>query len=245
MSAERWESACLREMLELASGRLSDRKLDLFNLWCCHILRPYLRDKRSIAAVRYAEQHVDQGWPLTAERDVIRSAAKQAEQELEQWAKSGSRTPAEFRNRRVYAHASQVALKTIVHNLPSRGAVLIAKLTAYTYAWANDDRPDTFPDDSPTCLALRDKHSRVQEKIFRDIVGNPFVSIEFDPQWRTSDVLGLARAVYEDRAFDRLPILADALMDAGCADESVLSHCRGPGPHARGCWVVDLVLGKS
>jgi hypothetical protein len=65
------------------------------------------------------------------------------------------------------------------------------------------------------------------------------------PGWRTSDTLGLARGIYEDRAFDRLPLLADALMDAGCDDEQILAHCHSPGPHVRGCWVVDLVLGKA
>ena len=55
----------------------------------------------------------------------------------------------------------------------------------------------------------------------------------------------LARGIYDERAFDRLPILADALQDAGCEDEQVLAHSRGPGPHARGCWVVDLVIGKA
>jgi hypothetical protein len=79
----------------------------------------------------------------------------------------------------------------------------------------------------------------------RDIFGNPFRPVAFDPRWRTSDVVGLARSIYEDRAFDRLPVLADALMDAGCADDQVLGHCRGAGPHVRGCWVVDLVLGKE
>ena len=53
------------------------------------------------------------------------------------------------------------------------------------------------------------------------------------------------RSIYDDRAFDRLPILADALEDAGCADAAILSHCRGPGEHVRGCWVVDLLLGKA
>ena len=62
---------------------------------------------------------------------------------------------------------------------------------------------------------------------------------------RSTDAVGVARAIYDDRAFDRLPILADALMDAGCDDEQILAHCRGPGPHVRGCWVVDLVLGKE
>ncbi|HJZ91318.1 MAG TPA: hypothetical protein VKE40_10635 [Gemmataceae bacterium] len=83
-----------------------------------------------------------------------------------------------------------------------------------------------------------------QCEILRDVLSNPFRPVAVDPRWRTADVAGLARAIYEDKAFDRLPILADALMDAGCADEQVLAHCRGEGPHVRGCWVVDLVLDR-
>jgi len=82
-------------------------------------------------------------------------------------------------------------------------------------------------------------------KCLRDIVGNPFRAFSFDDRWCSPDTLGLARAIYEDRAFDRLPILADALMDAGCDDDQILAHCRSAGPHVRGCWVVDLVLGKT
>ena len=81
--------------------------------------------------------------------------------------------------------------------------------------------------------------------LLRDIFGNPTRPVTFDPCWRSADALGLARAIYEDRAFDRMPLLADALMDAGCAEEAILDHCRGEGPHVRGCWVVDLVLGKE
>src|SRR5262245_38835167 len=81
--------------------------------------------------------------------------------------------------------------------------------------------------------------------VVRDIFGNPFRPLGFDPRWRTTDVLGLARAIYDDRAFHRLPLLADALMDAGCDHDDILAHCRGDGPHVRGCWVVDLVLGKE
>jgi hypothetical protein len=90
--------------------------------------------------------------------------------------------------------------------------------------------------------ARRRKHFA---SIFRDIFGNPFRPVAFDPRWRTSDVVGVARAIYDDKAFERMPILADALMDAGCEDEQVISHCRGDGPHVRGCWVVDLVLEKE
>ena len=63
----------------------------------------------------------------------------------------------------------------------------------------------------------------------RDILGNPYRPVAFDPRWLTTDVLALARGIYDDRAFDRLPILADALMDAGCEDEQVLAHCRSEG----------------
>jgi hypothetical protein len=63
--------------------------------------------------------------------------------------------------------------------------------------------------------------------------------------WNDGAVVKLAESIYTERAFDRLPILADALEDAGCTDAAVLDHCRGPGPHVRGCWVVDLVLGKE
>jgi hypothetical protein len=84
-----------------------------------------------------------------------------------------------------------------------------------------------------------------QAAIIKDIFGNPFRPIAFDPRWRTADTVGLATGIYEDRAFDRLPVLADALMDAGCADEQVLGHCRSQEPHVRGCWLVDLVLGKD
>jgi hypothetical protein len=81
--------------------------------------------------------------------------------------------------------------------------------------------------------------------LIHDIFGNPYRTLHLDPRWRTEDVLGLARGIYEDRAFDRLPLLGDALMDAGCDNEDVLAHCRSDGPHAKGCWVVDGVLGKE
>jgi hypothetical protein len=85
----------------------------------------------------------------------------------------------------------------------------------------------------------------LQVRPLRAIFGNPFRPVAFDPRWRTADAVGLARGIYDERAFDRLPLLADALMDTGCADEQMLEHCRSEGPHVRGCWVVDLVLGKE
>ena len=78
-----------------------------------------------------------------------------------------------------------------------------------------------------------------------EIFGNPFRPVTFAPEWKTSTVTALAETIYADRTFGNLPVLADALEDAGCDHADILSHCRGPGSHVRGCWVVDLVLGKE
>jgi hypothetical protein len=86
---------------------------------------------------------------------------------------------------------------------------------------------------------------RNQCNLIRDIFGNPFHRVCFTPASITSNACRLAESIYEDRAFDRLPILADALEEAGCTDTDILDHCREPGPHVRGCWVVDLLLGKE
>ena len=81
--------------------------------------------------------------------------------------------------------------------------------------------------------------------LLRCVFGNPFRPVAFAPSWRSETTVALAAGVYEERAFDRLPILADALEEAGCDSADVLNHLRGLGPHARGCWVVDGVLGKE
>lgn len=85
----------------------------------------------------------------------------------------------------------------------------------------------------------------VQCDLFRDVFGTPFPPARLDPAWRTTSVLGVAQTAYELRRFEDLPILADALEDAGCSDDVILDHCRRPAAHVRGCWVVDGVLGRS
>jgi hypothetical protein len=89
------------------------------------------------------------------------------------------------------------------------------------------------------------KAEEIQVNLLRDIFGNHFRPITLSPSWLTSTVHALASGVYEEHAFDRMPILADALQDAGCDNDDVLTHCRQPGEHARGCWVVDLLTGRS
>jgi hypothetical protein len=81
--------------------------------------------------------------------------------------------------------------------------------------------------------------------LLREIAGNPFRPVVMNPTWRTPIALDLARRADEDSAFEGLPVLADALQEAGCDDEVILGHCRGREGHVRGCWALDLVLGNS
>jgi hypothetical protein len=95
-----------------------------------------------------------------------------------------------------------------------------------------------------TVLLFGEHVDAAQCDLIREVFGHPFRKVRFNKKWRTDTVLSLARQMYESRDFTAMPILADALQDAGCNSADILDHCRGAGPHCRGCWVVDLVLGK-
>jgi hypothetical protein len=89
-------------------------------------------------------------------------------------------------------------------------------------------------------------------QLIREVLGNPFRHVVLESAWRTPTVTALATAAYEERSlpagtFDpaRLAVLSDALEDAGCTNEQILVHLREPSPHVRGCWVIDLLLGKE
>lgn len=84
-----------------------------------------------------------------------------------------------------------------------------------------------------------------QAELMRCVYGNPFQPATLDHSWLTPKIVGLAQRIYDDRAFDRMSSLGDALEGAGCRNAEILNHCRALGPHVRGCWVLDLVLGKE
>jgi len=84
-----------------------------------------------------------------------------------------------------------------------------------------------------------------QALLVRDIFGNPFRPLSVDPSWLTLGVVKLAQTIYDDRCFEEMPAVAEALVEAGCDDADLLAHCRVPGPHVRGCWAVDVLLGKE
>src|SRR5262249_32973192 len=143
--------------------------------------------------------------------------------------------------RRMVARRSQDLLARYRRGKPvPEGCPLWKALTTPPTRWVNlaADARAEGPADWTALVAL-----------VHDIFGLlPFRPVTVAPAWAAwndGTVVKLAQGIYEDRAFDRLPILADALEEAGCSHPDVLSHCRGPGPHVRGCWLVDLLLGKS
>ncbi len=97
-------------------------------------------------------------------------------------------------------------------------------------------------------MVLSRGNPAVQCALLRDIFGKPFRTIDVDPAWLTwknGCVVHIAQAIYDNRDYKSVGILADALVEAGCADQHILEHGRSPGPHVRGCWLMDLILGKT
>ena len=93
-------------------------------------------------------------------------------------------------------------------------------------------------------LEASNRERLAQEMMIRDLFGNPFRPVVVEPTWLTSEVIKRARMIYDERAFDRLPALGEALTAAGCRNADLLGHCRSHALHIRGCWAVDAVLQK-
>jgi hypothetical protein len=97
--------------------------------------------------------------------------------------------------------------------------------------------------------SLWEDERTIQSRYLRDIFGNPFrPAAAVNPEWLTWNdrtVSRIVQSMNDERDFERMPILGDALEDAGCGDADILRHCREPGEHVRGCWVLDLLLGKE
>ncbi|MDY3560909.1 hypothetical protein R5W23_002158 [Gemmata sp. JC673] len=203
------------------------RQARLFAVACCRHVERLLIDARSRAALDAVERYVD--GRLTKKR--LEQAARDAGQVT--WELDG---PPDGRYQATSAACSAAA--DISDHFTD--AEEVARETASAAGAAA-----RFSDESENAhQRAEEAEDAYQADLIRDIFGNPFRPMVLNPAWRTSDALALARGIYDEGAFDRLPILADALQDAGCDSDDILNHCRGPGPHVRGCWVVDLVLGK-
>ena len=213
-------------MLEFLRAKASDRKLRLFAVGCCRRIWDRLTDDRGRLAVSISERYAD---GMATEQELI-EAAERVHHELpsDEWAvcyainpswdsgySPGGRTATNPYAYWAAIHCADEASGNVAGGVPARSVEVVVAEQG-----------------NQACL-------------LRDIFGNPFRPVTAEPTCLTSTVLSLAEGIYADRAFDRLPILADALQDAGCEDAEILNHCRSDGPHVRGCWVVDLILGKK
>jgi hypothetical protein len=178
------------------------------------------------AAERFADGHVT--------REALRAESDSAHDASRTWAQSDPR----FR--------AALASSQLRHD--PRGNHGNAEHTLYCYcdvAWAVALASGTT-EHTEAFQAARLVEFRQLATLYRCVFGNPFRPVAFDPAWRTDTAVSLARGMYESRDFSAMPILADALQDAGCEDEQVLHHCHdATAPHVRGCWVCDLVLSKQ
>jgi hypothetical protein len=194
------------------------RRLHLVACGCCRLVWDHLTDARAMSAVEMAERFAD----------------------------------GEARATDVEKAARRLDTLTMGGYLPDDPGARVRTAACMAATAASATRPMLTAEAMPSfplplagyCGTPREAKALIADLIL-DIFGNPFHPITADPAWLKSTVLTLAAGIYAERAFDRLPILADALMDAGCDSADVLAHCRGDGPHCRGCWSVDLVLGKG
>ncbi len=216
---------------------LSGRKHLLFAAACCRLVAKWIVDPRSWIAVETAEEIADADDDSWQDRAILaRGAAYEAHVSFAkpnrfQWASWIPVAILDAADAWKLGRARWNNVQTIM--LMVRGAEdHLDDLEWERYL--NPDLPGQLTDHPPQANAIR------------DIFGNPFRPVAFDPRWQSSTAVGLARTMYDARDFGAMPILADALQDAGCEDDAILSHCRDAKQvHVRGCWVVDLVLDKS
>jgi hypothetical protein len=152
--------------------------------------------------------------------------------------------------RAVMARARQEFAESGTDGLAEVGQDLLRQLRLeHLPGWEGMPPPVTYFDGNDeqrrSIESYRAMLTEVQLSLLQEIIGNPFRRPNFDQALRCPAVIDLAQSVYDERAFERLPILADALQNAGCENEQLLTHCRQPGPHVRGCWALDLVLGRK
>ena len=231
MTEAEWQNASEpHSMVAFLRDRASDRKLRLFACACCRRIWHILSDERSRKAIDVAERYADGLVP----KKTLKAARRRTFQVR---SKRPNIIGQDYQWGPAYAEGATDGLTLGPHE----SAVDTADHAAIALAYGDtqgSERDERFQ-------ASRNAERLIQACIFRDIFGNPFRPITLNPAWLTPAVVQMAQAIYDDRAFDRMPALADALHDAGCGNNEILGHCRGAGPHVRGCWVVDMVLGKE
>ncbi len=227
MTEEEWlTTANFERLLDYAAGFGSNRLARLVGCACYRRILPMLHYAESRKALELTELYAD----CLIEKEVLRAARQLAEQKWFQ------KKP-DYKQLRNSRETSFYEAFSGVHFLASATDINSVLMLRMAIAVRSAFRAEFSEVDSQRC---------VYASLIRDIYGNPFRYIDFDPEWLTETSLALAQTMYDARNFHAMPILADALQDAGCEDAAILDHCRdATGPHVRGCWVVDLVLGKA
>lgn len=203
-------------MLEFLRGKASDRQLRLVGCACCRRVWHLLPNRRSRKALEASERFAD--GLITAEKlQFVRGDVRWA-------AKVASRKSDDTEGVKwMIAHLTEPETHQVLFSL-----------------WDAAD------------LGGRERQLPLQCEFLRDIIGNPFQPVTMSPAWLTPSVLALAQASYDERQLPtglldnaRLAILADALEDAGCDNADILNHCRQASEHVRGCWLIDLLTGRT
>jgi hypothetical protein len=219
--AEWLASAVPDPMLAFLRGKVSDRKLRLFACSCCGLAWNYIDDERNRRAVELAERLADGAAAGRNELGAVRASA---------------------RNGTAWCTIMDSAWDAACYAARS-GAGDAARFAIRGKSWGRREERDTAWRDARAAARV------AQAALLRDIFGPlPFRPVTLHPTWLAQNrwvVWRLAESIYNDRAFDLLPILADALEEAGCTNTDLLGHLRGLGPHVRGCFVLDLLLAKE
>ena len=224
-------------------GNMSARKARLFAVACCRRVFSFLPDDKHREAVEVSARFAD-GHATQADKERL---SKELQTIYGEYPGAGNlEQPAEM----IYLLSSwPLAADWMDACTGSEQAIMLSGHAHRTGKVLRSDR--WFADDEwweREAESAKTAERTAQVGLIRDIFGNPFHHVAVDPTWlawNDGTVVKLAQGIYDERAFDHLPILADALEEAGCHDADILAHCRQPGEHVRGCWLVDLILGKE
>ena len=237
-----------RPMLEFLRDKGSDRKVRLFAVACCSPLMPLIEDPICRTALEVTDRFAND----EATKAELEAAIAKLHYDGP-WYDSGPRDWETIENIRFRASAAAAIYcasgGSVIDqrwSVTTGAAVdcsieMIAFLQEAAYEMA-DAQGISWKEFSHSYKAQRNVHAQLLRCVFGPLL---YRLITRDPSWLTTTVVALAQPIYNERSFETMPILADALEDAGCTHADMLNHCRQPGEHVRGCWVVDLLLNKS